>query len=435
MHAIILSIGDELVLGQTVDTNSAYLSAQLAAHGIGTLFHQTIADDQQAIVDALQYAAARGPLIIVTGGLGPTEDDLTRQALAQALGVDLVVHEPSVEAIRAMLEKRGRKMAERNKVQALHPRGSRVLPNRCGTAPGLHAQLGAAQVYVMPGVPREMYDMWAQLILPDILQHGPSRGVILTLKVNTFGLGESVVGEKLGALMDRGRNPKVGTTVADGLVSVRIRSEFPDRAAAQRELDATLALVQQALGASVFGCESDTLQQALLTELQSRGRTLAVAESCTGGLVGALITEVPGSSAAFRGGWITYSNELKHSQLGVPRETLAHYGAVSGETAQAMALGALERSGATDAVALTGIAGPDGGTDDKPVGTVWIGLARREGGQARAEAQRYLFSGARDMVRDRAAKTALQLLRLQLLGAMPEDFIWRVQPALTNQGR
>lgn len=423
MHAIILAIGDELVLGQTVDTNSAHLSAELAARGVGTLYHQTVADDRPAIADAITHASTRAPLLVISGGLGPTDDDLTRQALSDALGRPLMRDAAAVEAIRRFFEQRGREMPIRNETQAMHPEGTTVIPNTCGTAPGIRATLNDAEIFVTPGVPREMQVMFEQVVLPWVEERlvaagdgGNARRVILTEKINTFGLGESDVADLLGELMGRDRNPKVGTTVAGGIVSVRVRSEGDDRAAARQALEATVAEVEAKLGAVVFGRGLQTLQHALVSLLIERGLTLTTAESCTGGLIGSYLTDVAGSSAAYLGGWVTYSNAMKSAQLGVPAELLVEHGAVSEPVARAMAEGALENAGADLAVGVTGIAGPGGGTADKPVGTVWIGLAHRDGGSITTEALRFNMFGERDMIRDRSAKAALQLLRLHVLG-------------------
>jgi nicotinamide-nucleotide amidase len=424
MRAIIVSIGDELVLGQTVDTNSAWLSARLARAGIGTLYHQTVADDQAAIAQAIADASQRAQLVIVSGGLGPTDDDLTRQAMAQAMGVELVLHEPSVAVIRGYFSVRGRPMPERNKVQALHPRGSEVIANTCGTAPGIKAKLGIATFYITPGVPSEMFAMFEKSIEPELHQFVGERQVILSTSVHSFGMGESSIAEALGDLMDRQRNPKVGTTVSDGLVSMRIRSEFATADQAQQQLEATVEMVQQRLGAVVFGRDDQTLQDSLVQLLIDGQVTLATAESCTGGLVGRLITDVAGASAVYRGGWVTYADEAKTQQLGVPAELIREHGAVSDVVVRAMARGALKQSGARLAVAITGVAGPGGGTVDKPVGTVWVGVA---GGNGEDEAWRFHLPGSRAMVRDRAAKAALQLLRFRLLNVPVEQWTWIVR--------
>ncbi|MAE64405.1 MAG: competence/damage-inducible protein A [Phycisphaeraceae bacterium] len=417
MQAIILSIGDELVLGQTVDTNSAYLSGKLAELGIGTVYHATVADDQDAIARAILRAAKDANLVLISGGLGPTEDDLTRQALAQAMGVGLVEHAESIKAIEQRMMRAGRTMPPRNRVQALHPEGSNVIENTCGTAPGIHARIGDAEIFVTPGVPKELYVMFERSILPRLDPQQATRQVILTTKVNTFGLGESAVAERLGDLADRNRNPVVGTTVSQATVAVRIRSEFEDGSDARRQLDDTIRAVEHRLGALVFGRDDTTIQQSLVSLLAERGLIMATAESCTGGLIGKMVTDVPGSSDVYHGGWVTYSYAAKSHQLGVPEALLQQHGAVCEPVAEAMATGALERSGADLALAITGIAGPGGGSEAKPVGTVWIALADRTSGDApHVMAVRFVLPGDRESVRQRSAKCALQMARFHLLG-------------------
>ena len=404
MEAVILSIGDELVLGQTVDTNSAYLSAKLAERGIATRYHQTIEDDRGAIAEAIAHAAQLVPLMIITGGLGPTEDDLTRHALADAMGAELVEDAASLTAIRTMMERFGRKMAERNKVQALHPAGSTMIDNTCGTAPGIKATLGQTTVYVTPGVPREMVEMFALSIEPQL----PTAGrVILTAKINTFGNGESNIAEMLGDLCDRDRNPLVGTTVTNGIVSARIRSVFDDADEARRQLNDTMAEVEAALGALAFGREDTTLQEALVKLLIEKNKTVAAAESCTGGLISKMFTDVPGSSAAVTGGWVTYTNGLKIQELGVRERSIVDHGAVSAEVASEMAAAALRRAGADAAVGVTGVAGPDGGTDDKPVGLVH--MAAHKNGKT-VHKKHHFGKLGREVVRSVTIEAALNLL-------------------------
>lgn len=412
MQAAILSIGDELVLGQTVDTNSAYLSAQLASRGIMTLLHQTVADDMDAMVDMIQYASQRVELIIISGGLGPTDDDLTRQALAQAMGVELVLDNEQLPLIEAIFTRRGKPMPDRNRIQAYHPVGTTMITNTCGTAPGIIAKHNKATIYVTPGVPSEMKRMWELSVLPDILKLIPSQRFIHTIKVNTFGRGESTVAEELGELFDRTRNPKVGTTVANGIVSVRIRSEFDSDEKARIELNNTVEAVKQKLGSIVYSTEETTIQDVLVKQLIDSKLTVATAESCTGGLIAKMLTDIPGSSSVVKGGWVTYANEMKMRELGVPEQMLIDHGAVSEPVAMHMAASARQQADSDLAVSVTGIAGPDGGTAQKPVGTVWMGIADRSGVTAR----RFLFNGTRDTVRDRTAKMACQMLRLRLLG-------------------
>ncbi len=414
MHAFIIGIGDELTLGQTVDTNSSWLSEQLMALGIPVLAHLVVPDDRAATAAAIRQAAAAAELTIVTGGLGPTQDDLTRDALADAAGAPLEERPDALAAVAAWFKHHQRTMSASNRVQALCPRGSDWLDNDCGTAPGLRVRIGQATVYAFPGVPREMKSMFLRHLAPTLAAQ--SGRVILTRTIRTFGEGESQLGERLGELMRRGGNPVVGTTVSLGVVSVRVRSEASTLAEAEAALQATVAEIQTRLGELIYGADDDTLARAVGRLLKERGMTLATAESCTGGGVAAQITDIPGASAWFRGGWVVYSNALKTSALGVPTELIAKDGSVSESVARAMAAGALARGGADCALALTGIAGPDGGTVDKPVGTVWIALAMPgAGGPPVITAQRVLFPGDRAAVRDRAGKTALNMLRQALL--------------------
>lgn len=428
MQAVVLSIGDELVLGQNVDTNSAFLSGQLAAMGVMTLYHQTVADDQAAIAQAIVQASQAAPWVLITGGLGPTLDDLTRQALAQAMGVELVLDQTSLQTLETFFACRNRVMTANNRVQAMKPAGAVMLPNSCGTAPGIQATLGRATLYVTPGVPKEMLAMWRQTIDPEIrrriqIESAGSQRTILTLKANTFGIGESSLGQMLGDLMDRRRNPMVGTTVSGGIVSVRIRSDFPSADQAKEELDRTLADVRRVTGDFFFGLEDETLQASLVELLAKERRQLATAESCTGGMVAQAITDVPGSSEHYLGGWVTYANAMKQRELGVAWQLIERCGAVSCPVALAMAQGALQNSGADLAVSLTGVAGPGGGTSEKPVGLVWVALADGRSNQSFA-IRLDLGANDRATTRDRATKAALQMARFHLLGRSASQMTW-----------
>ena len=412
-RACILSVGDELVLGTTLDTNSRTLSIALRDAGLDVTEHRTVADDRAAIADALRTLAARADVVVVTGGLGPTDDDLTRDALNDLVDAGAPqVEDPQARAdLESWFAGRGRTMAAINLRQALRPRSARIVRNLGGTAPGLAATVGACRVFCLPGPPREMVPMLESDVLPAVRPAGAPRIAKRTL--GTFGIGESALAEMLGARMERGREPSVGTTASGSIVSVQVvaRGADADRRAEETMLDCAAAVAPYAFGG---GSGEDTLASALLAECRARGRTFAVAESCTGGLVGGMLTAVAGSSDVFVGGWITYSNELKERELGVPAATIAAHGAVSADVALAMAQGACRASGASLAVAITGIAGPGGGSDAKPVGTVWIAVHDAAAGRGRA--RRFEFPGARDIVRDRAAKTALQLARWTLLG-------------------
>lgn len=410
MKAIVLSIGDELVLGQTVDTNAAWLSDKLARRGIGSLMHITVADDRAAIAEAIREAVRQADLVIATGGLGPTEDDLTRYALADVMAVELKLDEVALAQLESFFEKIGRPMAQRNRVQVMCPVGAKMLENPAGTAPGIYAQINGKPFYSVPGVPREMIALWSKHIEPALpTQTGR---VILTAKINTFGQGESDVAEILGDLMDRHRNPTVGTTVANGIVSTRIRSEGTERQATQAALSDTIKLVEKQLGKLAFGRDETTLADAVGAMLKAHDATLATAESCTGGLIAKMLTDQPGASLFYYGGWITYANDAKANELGVRLSLIEEQGAVSEPVAIALAKGALQRSDADMAISITGIAGPDGGNEEKPVGTVWFALARPD----REPITRcHIFPGDRGFVRLRAANYALNMVRLALL--------------------
>jgi nicotinamide-nucleotide amidase len=449
MRAIILSVGDELVLGQTVDTNSAWLSQQLAAVGCAVAGHLTVGDDQRAIEQAIEESVGRCDVLLISGGIGPTKDDLTRQALAAVLREPLELNEAWLRQLEEFFRTLGRRvMSPLNRVQAMIPRGATIIENTNGTAAGIDAtylsgdQKTVCRVFVMPGVPKEMKAMFLRDVLPHV--RGAAGGaVILSRTLHTFGLGESPLAEKLGPLMDRKRNPTVGTTVSGGIVSVRINARFPALDEAQRELQKTEAACRAALGDLVFGQDEDTLPGVVAKTLlkasvasvtsvafanavtsaasvASAGSvapaTVATAESCTGGLLAKMLTDTPGSSRYFKYGWVTYANDAKTELLGVGPEVLREHGAVSEQTVRAMAAAARQRGKADYAVAISGIAGPEGGTPDKPVGTVWIALAHPQGVHAR----RFVFPGDREMIRDRSAKMALALLRFRLMGKEPE---------------
>jgi len=423
--AAVLSIGDELILGQTLDTNSAWLSARLTELGVRIVEHATVDDDCEAIASALRRLAGRARLVIATGGLGPTIDDLTRRALADALGEGLVEDGQMLSAIRLYFAARGTEMPENNRLQALRPESASALGNAQGTAPGLHARLeidgASADCFCLPGPPNEMRPMFEQFVMPRL--NPPAGGVIRTRVIGTFGLPEATIAERLGELMARLRNPVIGTTASGGTVSCRIRftgaAEEADEAIAQAE-----RAVREAVSPYDFGADDETLASATLKELRRAGERLVVAESCTGGGLGALLTDVPGSSDVFCGGWITYADAMKLGALGVDKSTLRARGAVSEEVAIAMARGALraaEEAGAPaqHALAITGVAGPGGGTKDKPAGTVWIARASDRGGEIEVDARRFLFPGERRAVRLRSALTAMAMLRLALIGAGP----------------
>ncbi|MGH7215339.1 MAG: competence/damage-inducible protein A [Tepidisphaeraceae bacterium] len=438
MNAIILSIGDELVLGQTVDTNSAWISRQLAAVGCAVGAHITVADDQRAIEQAIRESAERCDHLIISGGIGPTADDLTRQALAVVLEQPLEMNETWLTKLNEFFVARGRPMPETNKIQAMIPRGVRMIENTTGTAAGMEAVIEVrydrtrpprkCRVFVVPGVPKEMKIMFERDVLPHV-RAGGGGGVILSRTLHTFGLGESTVAEKLGPLMKRDRNPTVGTTVSGGVVSVRVNARFESLERAGDELAKTVAACEVALGDVVYGMDDDTLAGVVAKMLIEHPKrpTVTTAESCTGGLLAKMLTDTPGSSAYFNVGFVTYANQAKYERLGVSMEVINTYGAVSEPVAQAMANNARRLARADYALAVSGVAGPTGGSATKPVGTVCVALAHadpdapRDHARSKTLVRTFNFPGDREMIRDRSAKMTLSMLRYHLL-ARPMPF-------------
>ncbi len=430
MRAAILSIGDELTLGQQLDTNSQWLAQRLAEQSIITIEHRTVADDRGALSASIKDLAGRCDLLILTGGLGPTEDDLTREALADVAtpGRPLVTDEPALAHIVELFQKRHRVMPDMNRKQAQRPDTMRCLANPHGTAPGLAGAIGSCAVFALPGPPGEMQPMFIRQVLRSFRSTDQATQVVLTASVHEFGMGESVAAEKLGDRMARDRNPLIGTTVSGGIVSARIRVEGagPD---AQSKLAETIEFIERAWQPYAFGTQEPSIGDSAAQLLMKQQKSVATAESCTGGWLGKTLVDRPGSSAYYRGGWIAYSNDFKTDFLDVPEDVIRRHGAVSRETALSLASGALNKSQADLAVSITGIAGPDGGSPAKPVGTVHIGLAARGAAEMTLTGRHFLFHGDRTAIRDRAVKAAMQMLRFALLG-VPADvpLIWEVNP-------
>jgi nicotinamide-nucleotide amidase len=411
MKCEIISIGSELTSGQNLDTNSQWLSLRLAEMGIAVGWHTTIADDLETNVEAFRIASQRAALVLVTGGLGPTQDDLTREALARAAGVELIEHAESLRQIEAMFRLRGRSMPERNRVQALFPAGAEPIPNARGTAPGIWMRLGECWLAAMPGVPSEMYAMFQTQVRSRLEALGLVGGVLVQRKINAFGAGESAIEEKLLDLTRRGHVPEVGITVSDATISLRILARAATLAEAQAQITPVEQTIRERLGELVFGAEQEDLQDAVAELLASRRQSLATAEGVTAGLVAERLSQVPGISAWFRGGIIAYDNRLKVELLAVPQALIETHGAVSAEVAEAMAVGCRTRLRTDLAVSTVGVAGPKDAGPDKPVGLVYVGLAW-EGGSSSV---RFSWTGTRDEVKRRTAKLALNQVRLHQL--------------------
>jgi nicotinamide-nucleotide amidase len=410
-QASIISIGNEVLSGHTVDTNAAYIARQLRLIGIPTISSYTVADLQPAIVRALKLAAEEADIVIVTGGLGPTDDDLTREGFADFLGAELELREDLLVRISERFRRRGVPMVRKNAGQARMPRGADVVPNNWGTAPGVLAEKDGKVFFALPGVPREMEQMLAASVLPR-LQVLVRSQVVVVRRLKCFGAGESTIAEMIGDAMARDRNPLVNCTAHMGVITLEIVATSQNAAEAETLIEGQEAALRAILGPLVYGVGEQTLAEVVGLQLAQQSRTLAVAESCTGGLLAKLITDIPGSSRYFMRGWVTYSNDAKTDELDVPKELIDEHGAVSQQVAEAMVRGARLRAGTDYAIGITGIAGPDGGTDEKPVGLVYVSVDFGD----QISTVREVLPWERGFVRLWAAQTALDILRRRLDG-------------------
>ncbi len=410
----LVTIGTELLLGDTVDTNGAWLARRLAAAGIRVARRATVGDDAGAIRQAVTAGLERTGRVICTGGLGPTEDDLTRPVVADLLGRPLATDARTLESIRERFRQRGLVMAERNRTQAAVPEGAEVLPNRRGTAPGLWMDdAGDRWVVLLPGVPHEMRTIAEEELLPRLARRLPGLRPIRSRTVRTTGIAESTLAERVADVVADAAPLTVAFLPSFAGTDIRL-TEWGDLddAAADAALDAAERALRERVLTHVYGVDGVDLATVVADRLVAAGKSLALAESCTGGLLAKRLTDAPGASRFVVGGVVAYSNAVKRQVLGVPEEVLDANGAVSEATARAMARGARRLLDTDAALAVTGIAGPDGGTADKPVGTVWIAAALGE----RHVARRFLFPGERDEVRQRSAQAALDML-LHLLSS------------------
>lgn len=427
MKAAIISIGDEVILGENIDTNSAWLAAQLVERSIQTIEHRTVGDDRQAIAATIDALARRVDVLIITGGLGPTDDDLTRDALGDVVDpqLQLVTDDDAVNWLEDRFSRQGRAMPVMNRRQAQRPASMSLIPNPHGTAPGLRGRLGDCMLFALPGPPSEMKPMFLDHVAPT-LRFDERSDVMRSGLVHAFGIGESDAAQRLGELTDRSRHPLIGTTVSGAIVTARIRA-IGQLHEVQSLVEADMNNVESIWQPYAFGRGETTLPQAVGELLREAGKKLITAESCTGGLLGKMLVDVPGSTDYYLGGWVTYSNDMKTICLAVSHELLEAHGAVSQPVAQAMASGALANAEADFALAITGVAGPHGGTALKPVGTVFISLAYVYDSLINVSTRHFRFPGDRATVRDRSALAALQMLRFALLD-VPEStpMLWQL---------
>ena len=410
--AELIAVGTELLLGNIANTDAQMISQGLSQLGINVYYHTVVGDNPQRVRQAVDIARGRADILITTGGLGPTCDDLTKVAVAQAFGKELVYHEPSAQRIRERFAARGTPVTENNFQQAMVPEGCTVLDNDWGTAPGVAFVSGGTHVLMLPGPPRECEKMFRHRALPYLQKL--SDGVIASRTVKTFGIGESAAEALLRDLMNALHNPTLAPYAKPTGTELRITAHAPTREEALRLIAPVEEQVKAILEDKVIGVDVDSLEEVCLRLLKERGLTVGTAESCTGGLMAKLLTDLPGSSAVFRGGVVSYTDAVKRGLLGVPEDLLAQYGAVSPQVAQAMAQGARSALGCDLALAATGVAGPDPDDRGNPIGLVYLALAWEGGCQVvpfRAGTQ-----AERERVRRMAAWTGLDLIRRHLTG-------------------
>lgn len=409
MRAEIISVGTELLLGQIIDTNAAFLSQELANLGIDLYHRTTVGDNPDRLRQTIEEALNRAELIITSGGLGPTEDDLTKEVVAQVLGLDLIPDQPSRQRMETYFQQLGRKMTDNNYKQALIPVGGEALPNRHGTAPGVAVRWKEKLVICLPGPPHELEPMFRDYVLPMLQTEGS--GVIFSRVLKVSGRGESAVAEEIADLLAAQTNPTIAPLASPGEVKLRLTARAGSTVVAEKLITGLEAQIRDRLGLSIFGVDDETMEQVVVKLLVGRGESLAVAESCTGGLLAGRITEVPGASEVFERGVVTYSNRAKEELLGIPAQVIDECGAVSPEVARLMAEGVREKARTDWGIGITGIAGPGGGTIEKPVGLVYVGLV----GPEASLSKELHWPGNRQAVRRRTIQAALDLLRLELL--------------------
>lgn len=372
MKTAILSIGTELLFGQITNTNTVYLSQKLNMLGYDVMYHYTVGDNPERVRDMIRLAFQDCDLVITTGGLGPTQDDLTKEMVCQVMGDELVMMDEVMSELESYFEKLGRPMTENNKKQAYVPSRAEVFINHEGSAPGFALEKDGKYVICMPGPPREMTSMFEDSVMPYL--QSMSEDVIYYRMLRAFGIGESALETKLLDLIDDQTDPTLATYAKEGECSLRIASKRKTEAEAREAVDEMVEKVKERVGEFIYSCDDEELVQVVCRKLMEKGLTLSSAESCTGGKFAAAVTDIPGISAVFQRGLVTYSNQAKMDELGVKAETLEKYGAVSEETAMEMVEGLRRVSGSDVCVSVTGIAGPGGGSDAKPVGLAYIGF-------------------------------------------------------------
>lgn len=410
MTAEIICVGTEILLGNIVNTNAAYLAEKCAYLGLSNYYQIVVGDNEERLLETIKTAKDRADVIFLCGGLGPTEDDLTKETAAKAFGVELIEDEKAKDNIIRILTARGRDITNNNFKQALVPKDSIVLYNDNGTAPGIIMEVNGKVCIMLPGPPNEFIPMVENQVVPYFLSK--DRGAIYSKVVKLVGVGESKVAEEIADLISM-TNPTVATYAKTGEVHIRVTASASTEEEAKKLVKPVVKDLKNRYPENVYSTRADeTLEEAVVSLLSKNGLTLTTAESCTGGLVSATIVNVAGASEVFRGGYITYTNKLKRNLIGVKKSTLEKYGAVSEETVYEMAIGAREDAKADVAVAISGIAGPGGGSPEKPVGLVYIAVAVGK----KVTVNKYQFNGNRNKVRESSVSAALSMIRMCVSG-------------------
>lgn len=393
MKAELISVGTEILLGEILNTDAQFLSAELSELGIDVYHQSVVGDNAVRLSEALKTAFSRSDIVIASGGLGPTPDDITKEVIAETMGEKLVLHEESLQRMQDYFNRVHKEMCKNNIKQAMLPEHCIVLNNNNGTAPGCIIEKDGKTAIMLPGPPNELTRMFSESVRPYLEKRSGEK--LYTRTYHIFGIGESAVAAELSELMEKNTNPTVAPYAKTGEVHLRLGAKAKDAAEANEIMEPTDKRIRESFGRFIYSTDGKSLPETVFSKLLASGKTICTAESCTGGLIAKTITDSPGSSAIFSEGYVTYSNEAKIKLLGVSRETLEAFGDVSEETAKEMAEGAVKASGADIGVSVTGIAGPDGGTPEKPVGLVFIAVCY----EGKTEVQRLTLNGDRDKVR------------------------------------
>lgn len=406
----IISVGTEILMGNIVNTNAAYLAAKCAGLGLSCYYQSVVGDNEVRLYEAVRTACDRADVVILSGGLGPTQDDLTKETAAKVLGKELEMHEPSREAVIRHMTRRGLPITDNNWKQAMVPHGCIVVENDNGTAPGIIMEENNTHVILLPGPPGELIPMFEKNIVPYLQKLTPD--VLYSAMVKLCGVGESIAEDRIRDLIDTQTNPTIATYAKTGEVHLRVTAKAESEKEAEELVKPVVRELKKRFGDAVFTTqEAVTLEESIVTLMKENSLKLGVAESCTGGMLSARLISVPGASDVYKAGFVTYSDSAKHRLINVDKDTLGRFGAVSKETAKAMVKGTLKAAKADYAVAVTGIAGPDGGTKETPVGLVYIACGRK----GRITVKKCQFGGDREKIRQSAAANALTILRAEIM--------------------